>query len=94
QQQAHAHLAEFLAPGVSKADGAEAALGAVGRRWSDTLAIGDFHNDIEMLRRAAVAVAMGNAHEAVKRVADHVTSDRDDAGVARALERFVLSGVR
>ena len=89
-QQAHAHLAEFLAPGTSKAAGADAALRHLGLGWNEVLAIGDYHNDAEMLRRAAVGVAMGNAADEVKAAADFVTADCDEDGVAVALERFVL----
>jgi Cof subfamily protein (haloacid dehalogenase superfamily) len=88
-QQAHAHLAEFLASGVSKASGAEVALRAVGRAWHEVLAVGDYYNDAEMLRRARIGVAMAEAPEAVRAAADHVTAGRDADGVAAALERFV-----
>lgn len=88
-QQAHAHLAEFLAAGVSKAAGAEAALAAVGCDWSHVLAVGDYHNDAAMIERAAVGVAMGNAPQALKATADWVAPDRDADGVAAALDRFV-----
>lgn len=56
------------------------------------LAIGDNVNDVAMLQRAAVSVAMGNAVEQVKRQASVVAPDNDDEGVAWALERFVLAG--
>ncbi len=88
-QQAHAHLAEFLAPGVSKAGGVDLALQHVGRQWDETMAIGDFHNDMEMLRRAAIGVAMANACPELKAMADYVTGDRDEGGVAEAIDRFV-----
>jgi Cof subfamily protein (haloacid dehalogenase superfamily) len=89
-QQAHGTMAEMVAAGVSKAAGVEAALASLGIDWSETLAIGDFHNDIEMVRRAAVGVAMGNAVDELKAVADFITADRDEDGMAAALERFVL----
>ena len=49
---------------------------------------GDGGNDIDMLRYAGVGVAMGNATDDVKQVADYVTADVDADGVARALEHF------
>ncbi len=90
QQQAHAHLAEFLAPGVSKVAGADAALRAIGLGWHEVMAVGDYHNDLEMLGRAAIGVAMDNAADEVKAAADFVTADRDEDGLAMALKRFVL----
>jgi Cof subfamily protein (haloacid dehalogenase superfamily) len=89
-QQAHLTMAEMVAAGASKADGVEAALGHLGIDWSEALAIGDYHNDIEMVRRAAVGVAMGNAVDELKAAADFVTTDRDEDGMAVALEQFVL----
>ena len=44
-----------------------------------------------MLRAAGVAVAMGNAAEAVRAVADVITADNDSDGVAAAIEALILS---
>ena len=55
-----------------------------------TLAIGDSDNDLPVLRTAGISVAMGNAPEDVKQMADHITADCDEEGVALALEHFVL----
>ena len=55
------------------------------------LAIGDAHNDVDMLKLAGVAVAMDNAHEVVKEVADWIAPSNNDHGVHAALERFGLS---
>jgi hydroxymethylpyrimidine pyrophosphatase-like HAD family hydrolase len=44
-----------------------------------------------MLEFAGVAVAMGNAIDAAKAVADHVTSSNNEDGVALAIERYVLT---
>lgn len=54
------------------------------------MAIGDSNNDIEMLKYAGLAVAMGNGGERVKQVSDYVTTTNDDGGVALALDRFIL----
>ncbi len=56
----------------------------------EIVAIGDDNNDLEMIEHAGLGIAMGNAIEAVKRVADHVTASNDEDGLARAIERFVL----
>jgi Cof subfamily protein (haloacid dehalogenase superfamily) len=55
------------------------------------MAIGDQENDLVMLEFAGVAVAMGNAIDAVKAVADHVTTSNNEDGVAIAIERYALS---
>ncbi len=54
-------------------------------------AIGDEINDLEMIRRAGLGVAMGNAADAVREAADVVTLANDQFGVAHAIER-ILTG--
>jgi Cof subfamily protein (haloacid dehalogenase superfamily) len=56
----------------------------------EVLAIGDGHNDISMLARAGMGVAMANSPDEVKSAADWVTGDNDNGGVVAALRRFVL----
>lgn len=53
-----------------------------------TVAFGDDLNDLSMLEAAGCAVAMGNAKEGVKRVADIITEDNDHEGVACAMEEL------
>jgi Cof subfamily protein (haloacid dehalogenase superfamily) len=57
----------------------------------DVMAVGDNLNDTSMLKRAGLAVAMGNASAEVKAIADVVTERNQDDGVAIAIER-ALSG--
>ncbi len=58
----------------------------------DTIAtIGDAHNDVSMFQRSGVSIAMGNADDDVKALADNVTSSNDDDGFAHAVETFILS---
>lgn len=54
------------------------------------LAIGDSGNDISMLRRAGLGVAMGDAPDFVKEAADAVTGTNANDGAAAAIEKFVL----
>lgn len=56
----------------------------------DTLAIGDNFNDMDMIAFAGIGVAMGNAPNEVKAVADYVTMTNDDNGVAKALMKFIV----
>jgi len=51
----------------------------------DFVAIGDSPNDIEMLKTSGFGIAVGNAHPALKEVADMVTKEKHGAGVAEAL---------
>lgn len=57
---------------------------------SQMAAIGDNYNDSLMLSAAGLGIAMGNAPEAVKELADHVTGRNDEAGVAQAIRRYLF----
>lgn len=54
------------------------------------LALGDSGNDISMLRRAGLGIAMGNASETVRAAADAVTESYNNDGAAIAIEQYVL----
>jgi Cof subfamily protein (haloacid dehalogenase superfamily) len=75
---------------VSKGRALEALVLHLGMSLGEVMAVGDGTNDIALLSRAGLAVAMGNAPDEVKAVADHVTLDVDQSGLAAAVERFLL----
>jgi Cof subfamily protein (haloacid dehalogenase superfamily) len=81
---------EVLPPGITKATGLAVALERHGVGFGDVLVFGDMPNDVPMLQavRAAggTAVAVANAHPAVRAVAPEMTSGHDADGVARYLE--------
>jgi hypothetical protein len=55
------------------------------------MAVGDNHNDLEMLRYAGIGVIMANAENALREDGDfHQTASNDEDGVALAIERFIL----
>lgn len=56
----------------------------------EIMACGDSFNDYEMLEEVGFGVAMENAEEVLKKVADYITDTNDNDGVAKAIERFVL----
>ncbi len=58
----------------------------------ETMAFGDGGNDISIIKQAGIGVAMGNANEEVKAVADYVTTSVDDDGVSNALAHFGIIG--
>ena len=47
-------------------------------------------NDLEALKIAGLSVAMGNAEQSVKRIADVVVADCDHGGCAQAIETYLL----
>ncbi|GAA1676279.1 Cof-type HAD-IIB family hydrolase [Fodinicola feengrottensis] len=75
-------------PNVNKATGAAMLAADLGVDVADVLAIGDGSNDMPMLRWAGRSVAMGQAPDKVKAVADVVTATVDEDGVAVELERW------
>ncbi|MCW2737156.1 HAD family hydrolase [Nocardioides sp.] len=74
--------------GVSKASGLQHVCDRLGLSAADVLAIGDGRNDIEMLRWAGRGVAMGQAVDEVKAVADDVTASVHDEGAAVEMSRW------
>jgi hydroxymethylpyrimidine pyrophosphatase-like HAD family hydrolase len=54
------------------------------------MAVGDGTNDISLLNTAGLGVAMGNAPDEVKAVADYVTLDVAHSGLAAAINKFLL----
>jgi Cof subfamily protein (haloacid dehalogenase superfamily) len=81
---------EVLPPGVTKATGLAVALERYGVGFDEVLAFGDMPNDVPMLTAVQQvggrAVAVANAHPAVRAVAEGLTSGNDVDGVARYLE--------
>jgi Cof subfamily protein (haloacid dehalogenase superfamily) len=63
----------------------------LGLSAASVMAVGDNFNDVDMLEFAGTAVVMGNAVEGLKTRGWHVTTPNDDAGLARAIERFALA---
>ena len=76
--------------GTSKATGIKNFMEIVGAPLCDTIAVGDSGNDLEMIKFAEIGVAMGNASDDVKALADLVTTDIDDNGIYNAFVRLGL----
>jgi Cof subfamily protein (haloacid dehalogenase superfamily) len=79
---------DIVQKGNDKALGAEKLLAAYGLTRDDCAAFGDGGNDKGLIAFAGTGVAMGNADDDVKAVADYVTSSCAADGVAAALEHF------
>lgn len=81
---------EICMAGINKATGMEIYLKHIGMDRKDSIAIGDGPNDFEMLAYANIGIAMGNAREELKKVADYVTTDINDNGIYHAFVKFGL----
>lgn len=85
---AEAFNLEMAPANITKGSGLRELCEFLGINISETVAIGDAPNDIEILQTAGLAVAMGNASDEIKRIADFVTLDNDNDGVAAAIEKI------
>lgn len=81
---------EIMKDGVNKCSGVEELAAMYGIPMEKVMTMGDYDNDIPMIRAAGLGVAMGNALDEVKACADYVTDTNDNDGVAKAIEKFVL----
>jgi hypothetical protein len=82
---------EFVDIKASKA----IAMAKIGQHYnikqSEMIAVGDGFNDLSMIEYAGLGVAMGNADNEVKRIADYVTRSNDEDGVAHVINKFILN---
>ena len=76
---------------TSKGDALNFLTKMLGLTSKNVLSIGDNPNDSSMLGFAEIAVAVENAHEDIIKLADYTTSSNDEDGVAKAIEKFILS---
>ncbi|MEU5820714.1 HAD family hydrolase [Streptomyces sp. NPDC047803] len=82
-------VVEILPLGLSKATGLSLAARRLGVKATDTIAFGDMPNDIPMFAWARHGVAMANAHDDLKAVAQETTASNEDDGIAVVLERLL-----
>lgn len=66
----------------------------LGISTDEVMAIGDGRRDFSMLQMAGLGIAMGNAQESIKACADYVTNTNDEEGVAIAVQKYIIAGVR
>ncbi len=81
---------EINGAGASKGPALKRLAELLGIRLCETMALGDGGNDRSLLETAGLGVAMENAQEDLKAVAGYVTCSNNQAGVARAIEKFIL----
>ncbi len=74
---------------VSKGTGLAAAAAYYGIPLKNTLAVGNAENDLSMLETAGYAVAVDNAVDELKAIADHIAPDHEHDGVAEAIDWFL-----
>ncbi len=75
---------------TSKGEALRFLMEKMGVKKENLMACGDNPNDIEMIKLAGLGIAMGNAEDPVKKVADYVTLPNYEDGVAYAIEKFAF----
>jgi Cof subfamily protein (haloacid dehalogenase superfamily) len=84
-------MIDVLNAGCSKGHALERWARHRGYRREEVMAIGDNHNDVEMLEFAGYPVIMGNACEELRGRGWTVTRGNDECGIAAALEAVLGS---
>lgn len=82
------HVMDVMPKGTNKAEGIIELSKYLNIDLSETVVFGDGMNDIEMIKAGGLSVAMGNASEELKKLADVVTKTNNEAGVAYELNRI------
>ncbi|AWN46093.1 Cof-type HAD-IIB family hydrolase [Methylobacterium terrae] len=85
-----AYYLDVTPPHIDKGHFVARIAGELGIPLSRVAVLGDMANDTAMFAKAGLSIAMGNASDAVKRAASHVTGTNEAEGFAEAIERFVL----
>lgn len=88
------HYTECCPKGCTKATGMEKVMAYYGLDMSRSVAIGDSENDLDMISAAGIGVAMGQARQSVKEIADMITDDIYHDGAATAIERIIQGDVQ
>ncbi|MBM7702082.1 Cof-type HAD-IIB family hydrolase [Metabacillus iocasae] len=81
---------EFTEVGVTKGTSLHLLIKKLGIKQEEVIAMGDSYNDLAMIEFAGLGVAMGNAPDDIKEIANHVTDTNMNDGVAKVVEEFVL----
>lgn len=82
---------EFLSLDSNKGVGVQSIAEYLGIQQSEVICMGDAENDHHMIEYAGLGVAMENAMEQTKAIADYITGSNNDDGVAQVIETFVIN---
>ncbi len=84
------YFLEIMPFGITKGSMLPQLLEKLSLNREELVAMGDNYNDMTMIGYAGFGVAMGNAEEDVKKIADYVCESNDDDGVAKTFEKYIL----
>lgn len=89
----HGGYIECAPRGCTKSSAMEKVCDYLGIEKERTIAIGDSVNDMDMLKNAGISVAVGNAIDEVKEIADFVSAPCADGGVGYAIEKLLIERI-
>ena len=81
-------LFEILPKGISKGTALESLAEVCGVEMKNTVALGDYDNDIGMLRTAGLGVAVSNATDGAKAAADRITVSNEEHAIAKIISEL------
>lgn len=81
---------EFLNKKVNKGSGLQALCNKLNIDPCEVIAVGDEENDRHMIEFAGLGVAMGNARDSIKEIANYITDSNDNHGIAKVISEFIL----
>ncbi|WP_414052648.1 Cof-type HAD-IIB family hydrolase [Macrococcus animalis] len=80
---------EFMNKEISKGKVLKQLVDQLGIKQEEVMAFGDSNNDKDMLEFAGLGVAMGNANEGIKEIADVITDDHNSDGIANIVNQYL-----
>lgn len=80
---------EYTAKGVDKAKALDSVLIPMGYKKEEMMAFGDAQNDKTMIEYVGLGIAMANASDELKGVADEITDSNNDDGIAKAIMKHI-----
>lgn len=86
----HPNIVNVLEEDVSKSIAIKKVLDYFGFTKEEAIAFGDGENDMDMLEIVDIGIAMGNANEKLKSIANFVTNDSSENGIEWALKHYQL----
>ena len=84
------HILEIVPKDVNKGGAIKFLANYYNIDISEVIAVGDDENDISMIMAAGLGVAMKNAKDCVKEVANYITSSNEENGVGKVINEFIL----
>ena len=84
------YFLEIISKDAGKGVGLKALAEHLNVKQEEIIAVGDAGNDLDMIEYAGLGVAMANASENVKEIANYITHCNNEDGVAKVIEKFIL----